>query len=89
MDTEGILNNIYDKYTPLTKECQTEVLEGLHVLTLKKGFTLVREGQYSDKIYFIVNGCARAFYLKDGKDAAIDLALELVVIGRISKLSLF
>ena len=29
---------------------------------------MVREGQYGKKAYLIVQGCARAYYLKDGKD---------------------
>ena len=37
---------------------------------------LVREGQYSDRLYFIIEGAARAFYLKDGKDITDWFAFE-------------
>ena len=29
---------------------------------------MIREGQFSKKGYLIIEGCARAYYLKDGKD---------------------
>ena len=76
MNSSDIIKSITSRYNPLTEECQLELLEGIKVLTVKKGETLVKEGQYSDKIYFIVNGCARAFYLKDGKDISDWFAFE-------------
>ncbi len=76
MNKEDILNAINRTYCPLTEECQVELLEGMKILTLEKDAILVREGQYSDKTYYIANGCARAYYLKDGKDISDWFAFE-------------
>lgn len=38
------------------------------VSTFKRGDVVVSEGQFSKKAYLIVEGCSRAYYLKDGKD---------------------
>lgn len=76
MNKEQIINSICTLYHPLTIECQLDLLEHIKILSLKKEAVLVREGEYSDKTYYIVNGCARAFYLKDGKDISDWFAFE-------------
>ncbi|WP_281991675.1 Crp/Fnr family transcriptional regulator [Aquimarina aggregata] len=68
MDIENILNKIGQIYSPLSNDCQQEFIAKLKLITYRKGDTVVREGQYSKKAYLIVKGCARAYYLKDGKD---------------------
>ncbi len=68
MDIENILNKIGQIYSPLSNDCQQEFIAKLKLITYRKGDTVVREGQYSKKAYLIVQGCARAYYLKDGKD---------------------
>ncbi|NMM47632.1 Crp/Fnr family transcriptional regulator [Marinigracilibium pacificum] len=68
MNTEKILNEMGETYSPLTIECQEEFIANAKVRTFKKGEVVVREGQFSKKAYLIVEGCSRAYYLKDGKD---------------------
>lgn len=68
MNREKILNEIVKLYAPLSMECQQEFLTNSKVSTFKKGEIVIREGQFSKKGYLIVEGCARAYYLKDGKD---------------------
>ncbi len=76
MRKEAIIDNINRLYYPLTKECQLELLGAIKISTLKKGSILVREGQYADKSYYMIEGCARAFYLKDGNDISDWFAFE-------------
>ncbi len=83
MTKEKIINIISDNYSKLTVECQKELSNVSKILMLKKGETLVKEGQHSDKIYFIIKGCARAFYLKDGKDISDWFAFEMEFISSI------
>ena len=64
-------------------ECQKELEEAVIIRVLKKGSILVHEGQYSDKSFFIVEGCARAYYLKDGKDISDWFAFENEFISSI------
>lgn len=68
MSTEKVLTAIGAAYSPLSMECQQELMAHSKLRTFKKGEIVVREGQYSKKAYLIVQGCARAYYLKDGKD---------------------
>ncbi len=68
MDIEKILTKTGDIYAPLSNECQQELIASSSINTFKKGEIVVREGQYSKKIYLIIQGCARAYYLKDNKD---------------------
>lgn len=68
MDTEKVLNEIGEIYLPLSNECQEELIANSKVSAFKRGEVVVREGQFSKKAYLIVEGCSRAYYLKDGKD---------------------
>ncbi len=52
----------------LSSECLSELEKRIAILQPAKNTILVREGQYADNTYYLVSGCARAFYLKDGKD---------------------
>lgn len=68
MNSEKILNKIGEKYATLSKECQQAFIAGSKISTFSKGEIVVHEGQFSKKAYLIAQGCARAYYLKDGKD---------------------
>ena len=68
MDKEKILNEIIELYTPLPADCKQEFIANSKIKTFEKGAIVIREGQYSKKAYLVVQGCARAYYLKDGKD---------------------
>lgn len=75
-DIESALERIITFYSPLTGNCKSDLIACSKVLTFDKGATLVREGQYCDKGYFILQGAARAYYLKDGKDITDWFAFE-------------
>lgn len=68
MNIEKTLNEIGQIYSPLSDECQQKFISNSKLITYCKGDIVVREGQCSKKGYLIVEGCARAYYLKDGKD---------------------
>ena len=68
VNIKKILNNVSKQYSPISIDCQEELISNSKIKTYKKGETVVKEGQYSKKAYLIINGCARAYYLKDGKD---------------------
>ncbi|UII34005.1 Crp/Fnr family transcriptional regulator [Fulvivirga ulvae] len=76
IDINQIVETISDSYSPLTAACKADLAKGLKVLDFDRSAILVREGQYADKSYFIVKGCARAYYLKDGKDITDWFAFE-------------
>ncbi|MFT7900492.1 Crp/Fnr family transcriptional regulator [Tenacibaculum ascidiaceicola] len=68
MNYKEVFKTIEETYTPLSTECQQELIANSKVCVYKKGDIVVREGQFSKKVFFIVQGCSRAYYLKDGKD---------------------
>lgn len=65
---EHIIGTISTLYKPLTPECKRDVVRVSRVQRFEKSTFLVEEGQYADKLYFIVSGVARAFYVKGDKD---------------------
>ena len=83
MTKEEIIKNISETYSALSLECQMELPDKATILSLEKGSILVREGQYSDKTFYIIKGCARAYYLKDGKDISDWFAFENEFISAI------
>ena len=76
MNTKKIITEIGAHYSPLSIECQEDLIANSNPVTFKKGEIVVREGQFSKKAYLIVQGCARAYYLKDGKDISDWFAFE-------------
>lgn len=68
MDIEKKLKEISYSYAPLPMQCIQEFISSSEIRTFNGGEVVVREGQYSKKAYLIFEGCARAYYLKDGKD---------------------
>ncbi len=71
----------YGSLSPVSKEALKAKSE-IHFY--EKGTMIVREGQYSEKLFYIVSGCARAFYLKEGKDITDWFAFENQFISAIN-----
>ncbi|MEM6801701.1 MAG: Crp/Fnr family transcriptional regulator [Bacteroidota bacterium] len=83
MNINDILNAIQREYVPLSPVCLEELFESIEIRSLQKGEVLVKEGQFADKAYFIVQGCARAYYLKEGRDISDWFAFEHEFISSI------
>lgn len=84
LDKNKIVDRITSRYSNLNDLAKIELLENARVLKLPKGTTLVKEGQLSDKTFFIIKGCARAYYLKEGKDISDWFAFEDEFISSIN-----
>ncbi|CAM1358864.1 cAMP-binding protein [Tenacibaculum soleae] len=76
MNSEKILNEVEKIYAPLSVVCKQDFIHNSKIKTFKRGEIIVREGQYAEKAYLIIEGCARAYYLKDGKDISDWFAFE-------------
>lgn len=70
------IDSITAHYCPLSEESRADFRDCLRVEDVRKGEQLVKEGQYADKLYYILNGCAKAFYVKDGKTITDWFAFE-------------
>jgi len=84
MPINSIVRLIGELYSPLSDACISDLASVSKVLSFDKPTILVKEGQFANKTYFIVKGCARAFYLKDGKDVTDWLAFENDFISAIN-----
>lgn len=73
---DEVLQTITQKITPLSDETLAEVKQYARIINVFKGDVLVKEGEFSDHLYFVVQGGARAYYLKDGKTITDWFAFE-------------
>jgi CRP-like cAMP-binding protein len=53
---------------PLLEEEIKAIVETMTIKHYKKGTVLLREGQISTEVYFVLEGCVRQFYLIDGDE---------------------
>lgn len=75
-EKRNIIKSIGSYYTPLSEACQEEFIRCTKVLQYDNPTVIVNEGAYADKTYFIAQGAARAYYLKDGKEITDWFAFE-------------
>ncbi len=60
------------KYTVITDEIENAISESMFIKTFKKGQVLLKEGGISNECYFILKGCIRSYFLKDGDEKTIE-----------------
>ncbi len=73
---ERTIEDISIKYSALTSDCKIDLIKSGKILSIEKSKIIVTEGQSADKLYFIIEGCLRVFYHKDGKDISDWFAFE-------------
>ncbi len=69
---------------PLEKEALDQFLECTSIVNYPARQLLVEEGETSKKLYYIIQGAVRSYYLKDGREIIVWLALEDDVITAFS-----
>lgn len=73
-------NKLFDfisKYITLTEEEKNALLSLKLFRSVKKGTILLREGQYSNESYFVLQGCIRSYYLIDGEEKTTAFYTEM------------
>jgi len=68
------------KYTTITKELEDAVSESAFFKSYKKGEILLKEGHFSNECYFILKGCIRSYFFKDGEERTIEFYTEEQVV---------
>lgn len=53
---------------PLSQEEIEAIVETMSIQNYKKGTVLLKEGQISTEVYFVLEGCVRQYYLVDGDE---------------------
>lgn len=56
------------KYVPVPKDVEEIILKYSSIKKIEKGTIVLKEGQVSSECYFILNGCFKKYFLKDGKE---------------------
>lgn len=84
MNKKKVIDLISEQYSLLSSECRLELEQNAIIRNLDRNTILVKEGQYSDKAFYVVSGCARAYYLRDGKDISDWFAFENDFISSIN-----
>lgn len=69
------------KYVAITEELEKAIAESVFVKSFKKGTILLREGGFSNECYFILKGCIRSYYLKDGEEKTTEFYTEEQVVS--------
>ncbi|WP_343686624.1 Crp/Fnr family transcriptional regulator [Chryseobacterium gleum] len=65
VNSKEILKDHISKFTSLTDEQFDYVFGHFDLITLKKGQSLILEGDFVNHEYFVLEGCLKAFYLND------------------------
>jgi len=64
-DPREILAQHISRFISITDEQMDYVYSHFDIIRLKKGQSLITEGDFVDQEYFVLDGCLKAFYLND------------------------
>jgi len=73
---ENEIKKYLSKYIPITKELEEELSKIEFIKSFKKGTILLEEGKISNECFFIIKGCIRSFYIKDGEEKTTEFYTE-------------
>jgi CRP-like cAMP-binding protein len=74
---QDLLFGFISKYVSLTEDEKNSILSLNIFRTIKKGTTLLREGQNSNEVYFVLKGCLRTYYMIDGEEKTTAFYTEM------------
>ncbi|WP_128543218.1 Crp/Fnr family transcriptional regulator [Larkinella soli] len=74
---QNILFDFISKYISLTEEEKNAILSLDIFRSMKKGATLLKEGQKSNDSYFVLKGCIRTYYVLDGEEKTTAFYTEM------------
>ncbi len=66
----------FTQFQQLSEEEISAIDETMIVQHFKKGTILLREGQYSSDVYFVIEGIVRQYYVMDGTEKTSDFFTE-------------
>ena len=74
---KNILFDFISKYISLTEDEKNALLSLDLFRSVKKGATLLKEGQKSKDSYFVLKGCIRTYYIIDGDEKTTAFYTEM------------
>ena len=73
--------NYLSKYVTLTDELKNIILERSLIKKFVEGTILLREGEEANECFFVLKGCIRCYYLKDGDEKTTGFYTEGHVVN--------
>lgn len=64
------------EYIPVSKELEEAIVKSKFIKFFNKGTLLIEEGKRSTECFFILKGCVRRYYIKDGVEKTIEFYTE-------------
>ena len=77
---QDTLFDFISKYISLTENERDAILSLDIFRSVKKGTTLLKEGQKSQDSYFVLKGCIRKYYIIDGEEKTTAFFTEMEVL---------
>ena len=74
---QDVLFDFISKYISLTENEKNAVVSLDIFRSIKKGTTLLKEGQKSQDYYFVLKGCIRKYYIMDGEEKTTAFFTEM------------
>lgn len=74
---QDLLFDFIAKYVSLTDDERNIIIAMNTFQSIKKGEILLREGQNSNEIYFVLKGCIRTYYMIDGVEKTTAFYTEM------------
>ncbi|GAB2516106.1 Crp/Fnr family transcriptional regulator [Spirosoma aerophilum] len=74
---KNILFDFISKYVSLTEEEKNAIVSLDIFRSVKKGTTLLKEGQKSKDSYFVLKGCIRSYYILDSEEKTTAFYTEM------------
>jgi CRP-like cAMP-binding protein len=74
---QDILFDFISKYISLTEDEKNAILSLDLFRSVKKGTALLKEGQKSKDSYFVLKGCIRVYYIRDGEEKTTAFYTEM------------
>ena len=75
-EMENKIIKYLSKYIPITKELEEAIIKSGFIKCFEKGTLLLEEGNMSNECYFIIKGCIRSYYIKDGEEKTTEFYTE-------------
>jgi CRP-like cAMP-binding protein len=74
---QDILFDFISKYISLTEDEKNALLSLDLFHSVKKGTVLLKEGQNTQNSFFVLKGCIRSYYIKDGEEKTTAFYTEM------------
>ena len=78
---EKVLFDFIEQHMPISAEEKQLITELSMIKSFKKGMVLLKEGKLSIDRYFVLKGCLRTYYLKDGEEKTTEFFTEFQALN--------